>query len=212
MVTSEIFPAAATDDIVIMLELDAAPVAGQFRYDAFVVGADGIIDYLKGTAATTPVKPTIQANHVLLGDYILVIGGITEIIDNHIGMQWATPVASKLGIPAQSDFAWDAGDDYPERTITVSIYDQYDWLISGNYSIALHLVGGTGNIYSGDDGYDSSSVNQEFTGSSYGFKYRRDQTEDPETSPNFMAISSTGLVSDMEHRALLDINGDEVTG
>jgi len=212
MTTSEIFPFAATDDIVTTLELDPAPSAGLFRYDAFVVGADGIIDYLKGTAAITPVKPTIPADHILLGDYILVIGGTTEITDSHIGMQWAAPVASKLSIPALSDFDWDEEDDYPEKTITVYVYDQYGWLISGSYSITLYLVGGTGNVYSGDDGYNSASVNQEFTGSSYGFKYQRDQTQDPETSPNFMTLSSTGLVSDLEHKALLDIDGNEVTG
>jgi hypothetical protein len=212
MTTSEIFPAAATDGILTTQTLDPAPSQGQFRYDAFVVGADGIIDYLKGTAASTPTKPSVPANHILLEDYILVVGAITEITDGYIGLQWSAPRVSELSIPTQSDFAWDTGNDYAERTITVNMLDQYGWAISGNYSIELHLVGGTGNVYSGDDGYDSSSVNQEFTGASYGFKYRRDQTQDPETSPNFMAMSSTGIVSNLEHMALLDISGDEVTG
>jgi len=212
MATSEIFPVYATDEMLEARELDPAPAEGLFRYDAFVVGVDGIIDYLKGTASSVPVKPTIPVDHVLLGDYILVIGGITEITQGHIGLQWSVPVASSLFIDDLADFDWDEGDDYPERTITVYVRDQYGWLISGNYTITLYLIGGTGNVYSGDDGYNASSVTQAFTGSSYGFSYQRDQTKDPETSPNFMATSSDGFVSDLVHMALLDIDDDEVTG
>jgi len=211
METSEVFPPASTEDYLGIYCLDAAPSAGSFRYDAFVVGADGIIDYIKGTASSTPSKPSIPADHILLGEYILVIGGTTLLLDDHIGMEWTAPVASELSIPEQSDLAWSTGSDYPERTVTVSVKDQYGWAISGSYSITFTMISGTGQVYSADSGYDTSSVTQEFSGSSYGFKYQRDQTEAPnETSPTMIATSSTGLISNMVRIQLLDEDGNDI--
>lgn len=210
MTTSEIFPPASTDGYATEFELDPAPSVGYFRYDTFVIGTDGIVDYVKGTAAAVPSKPSIPANHIQIGEYILVIGGITEILDDYIGMEWTAPAPSGLVINEQSDLAWDTGDDYPERTVTVYVKDQYGWSISGNYSITFTMVTGTGQVYSGDSGYDST-VTQEFSGSSYGFKYQRDQTEAPnETSPTLMAMSSTGLISNMARIQLLDEDGEDI--
>jgi len=79
----------------------------QFRYDAFVVGADGVVDYLKGTATigtsgppsynpTPPVKPTIPGGHILIGDYILVYSGMTEITQADIGRTMTVPKPYRL--------------------------------------------------------------------------------------------------------------------
>jgi hydrogenase maturation factor len=79
----------------------------QYRYDAFVVGADGVVDYLKGTATigtsgppsynpTPPVKPAIPGGHVIIGDYILVYSGMTAIEQSDVGRIFATPGPYRL--------------------------------------------------------------------------------------------------------------------
>ena len=79
----------------------------KFRYDAFVVGIDGVIDYLKGaeTFGTSgppyynpimPEKPTIPGNHLLIGDYILVHSGMTEIVQSDVGRTFSMPRPFRL--------------------------------------------------------------------------------------------------------------------
>lgn len=204
--------------------VDAAPSAGQFRYDAFVVGADGVVDYLKGTAASSnPSKPTIPADHVLIGDYILVIGGVTELEDGNIGQQWAARVASAIAIdeilinanllvwpfPEPDEWPFDLANDYPEISVIVRVYDQYGWAMSLGDTITLYLIVGSGLVYSGESGY-AATVSQYVGGSAYTFKYQRDQTG-AETSPSFLATAGD-LVSDLAHVTLLNEYGLPVTG
>lgn len=192
--------------------IDAAPAEGYFRYDAFVVGADGVVDYIKGTAATSnPTKPSIPTDHVLIGDYIFVIGGTTELLDEYIGQEWEIRRASSMTIDElDEEWEFNEGNDYPEINIIVRVYDQYGWAMSLGDTIILYLIGGSGQIYSVQDGYASDSVSQYVSGSSCTFKYQRDQT-DTETSPSFLAVAGD-LVSDMAHIALLNELGLPVSG
>ena len=194
--------------------LDPAPAAGYFRYDAFQVGIDGVIDYLVGTAVTSsPAKPAISANHVQVGEYILVVGGTTEITDGDIGLVWTTPQAASLTLtPALDEFPWNAGNDYPTTTITVAVKDQYGNAYSSPRTFTLTMIMGTGTIYSGDTGWHASVVTQDITGSSYTFTYKRDETT-VEGSPSFIAQASgdEGLIGYC-NIVLLDVFGDEVEG
>jgi len=188
MVTSELFPLASTGDIYAVHTLDPAPAgAYQARYDAFEVGIDGIIHYIKGTASTNPTKPALTADHVQIGKYILVYHGMTEVTNGDIGREFTERAQACLAISHVDEFAWDTGTSYPETNITVTVKDQYGWALSGNYTILLNNISGTGLIYSGDTGWDDSIVSQSFVGSGYTFVYQRNQTFS-ETSPLFMAI------------------------
>lgn len=169
--------------------LDPAPAAGYGRYDTFQIGTDGVIDYVKGSeSSSNPTKPSIDPDHVQVGAYILVTGGMTSIDDGDIGNIWTTKVPSEMVITHVDVFEWDDGDDTPQTNITVKFYDQYGWLISGAYDVTLQLVTGTGQIYSGDTGWDSTLVSQRFESSSYNFKYERDQTI-LEKAPSFYAVA-----------------------
>jgi len=188
MTMDEVFPAYTMGDIYAVHTLDAAP-AGAYtaRYDTFQVGIDGIIDYVKGTASTTPTKPVITADHVQLGEYILVYQGMTEVTSGDIGREFTERDQASLVITHIDEFEWNLGTDYPETNITVTVKDQYGWSLSGNYTITLNNVDGTGQIYSGDTGWDDSIVSQSFVGSGYTFVYQRNQVN-TETSPLFMAV------------------------
>jgi len=200
---------------------------GQFRYDTFQIGTDGIIDYVKGTAAlSNPVKPVISGSHVQIGRYILVynFGGEEGIGDDNIGLGYTDPHHASLTITAISEMAWAEGADYPETTITVQVINQYGYNISGARTFTAQMVLGTGWIYSSESGYQEDiAVVTTGTGSAQ-FKYRRDQESVPtnpvtglkmdcvvcETSPH-IAISATGGLEAFHHIQLLSRGGWEVS-
>lgn len=195
------------------IELDTAPSAGQFRYDLICVGTDGVIHYIAGTASATPVKPDLPADHVIVEDYIFVKGGATEIYDHDIGVDWTAPYPSTLYIVlGDAEFAWDAGDDYPETTIAVTVKDQYGNTISASpdqYLLVLEKLYGTGEIYSAESGWDADEVSQHCY-SNYTFKYKRDQTT-TEHSPVFrITLDQDVPLQAGTNIVLLDVSGDPI--
>jgi hypothetical protein len=69
-----------------------------FRYDAFMIGTDGVVDYVKGdewqwpgTYREGPTKPDVPVDHVLIREYILVWSGQGEISQKNIGQEWEGP-------------------------------------------------------------------------------------------------------------------------
>lgn len=80
-----------------------------FRYDAFVVGNDSVVDYVKGeewewnpgpggAGREGPTKPTVPSNHVLIRSSILVWSGTTSITQANIGKEWEAPRADHLDV------------------------------------------------------------------------------------------------------------------
>lgn len=171
--------------IVYSQAIDAAPAAGKYRYDSIQVGKDGIIDYVKGSALATPVYPAIVTDHIELAR-IFVKGGATAIYDEDISaVEWEAPYAASLSVTADTTFAWDSGNNFPQKNIKIDILDQYGQSIKSNYNLTLTKKLGSGQIYSALTGWDDDEVNQSIiNGYSYTFKYRRDQTV-TETSPVF---------------------------
>jgi len=196
--------------------LDDPPTGNKLRYDCFYVGTDGIITYLKGAAASSsPTKPSIPADTVMLGEYILVWTGLTEITQANIGMDYLAEYPTSVEITAVDEFDWDGGDDTPEKNVTATVYNQYGWAESGLYIMTLTMQAGTGQIYGSQTGWDNSEVEQQVSGSAYTFKYQRDQTI-LETCP-FFVISVTNAAGGYtllnSHRIVLyDEFGAEVLG
>lgn len=209
MTMSETNPPAIIGAIATTAMIDPAPPAGQFRYDGFAVGVDGVIDYIKGTASSNPAYPAIPSAHIQIVPWILVVGGVTEINQGDIGRIWTarTPAAMTLTVPAT--FAWDFGNDYPEVNVTAQMNCQYGWTLDGNYTITLRLAIGTGNVWSSQSGYNASVVTQSFSASSYAFKYQRDQTASPEKSPLLLATESS-IVSNVEFIQLKNSVGGDI--
>jgi len=200
---------------------------GYFRYDALQIGTDGIIDYVKGTAAqSNPVKPVISGSHVQISGYILVynFAGDEGIGDDNIGLDYTDPHHADLVITAISEMAWAEGADYPETTITVQVVNQYGYNISGARTFTAQMVLGTGWIWSSESGYQEDIAVVTTGGGSAQFVYRRDQESVPinpmtglkmdcvvcETSPH-IAISVTGGLEAFHHIQLLSRDGWDVS-
>lgn len=160
--------------------LNAAPSAGYFRYDLLVIGANGVIDYIVGTPATSnPQMPATPADHVLL-NFILRVAGDTAIPAERIGIVWTVPRATSVTLTYTTPFPWDELNDYPETTITATVYDQYGRTIgapTGGWHVTFNKIVGTGQVYSSTSGYDDTEVEATISsGSSTTFKYQRNQT------------------------------------
>lgn len=134
--------------------IETAPASGYYRYDAIVIGADNVLDVVKGTAVTAnPVKPDVPADHILI-DYILVIGGVTEIDQSDIGSEWTTPRAIYIlteTVPdCETGLIWAIGDPPIETqtaVITSTVYDQYDTVFAGTYIWTFDMIIGDGVLF-----------------------------------------------------------------
>jgi len=213
---SDIFPPMILGDPIDDYELDPAPSGNKFRYDCFYVGEDGIITYLKGSeASSNPTKPSLPSDTVLIGDYILLWTGVTAITGRHIGMLWEEPYPSDVGITAVDEFPWNAGDSTPETNVTVTVYNQYGWAISGSYTLVLSMLMGSGQVYSAQTGWNDTEVSQEISGTYYTFIYQRNQVV-VETSPYFMAVAysndGTQTHANFHRMILLTEGGTEIEG
>jgi len=125
------------------LLLSVDPVEGNpgeywFRYDVFVVGEDGEVDYIKGDPwryisytgnLDGPQVPDIPAEHIIIGRPILRIIGQDVVQQRDIGRVWEIPVATELrlsraddpagselggrAVPYNSIYFFNRQDDYP---------------------------------------------------------------------------------------------------
>lgn len=193
-------------DAIYTATVDAAPALGYFRYDAFVIGEDKVIDYLKGTEVQSdPVFPTIPTDHLLIGRYIFVRSEVTEIKQLDIGAQWSAQVPSKMVVtysngtgvidPVTRKFEWNTVEDVSDIIITIEIFDQWGSLMtpidSYGFIFEIEIMYGTGLVKIDSSVWGSSArvgtVNSSVVG-----RYQRDQG-DTEHSPalkiNFSATS-----------------------
>jgi hypothetical protein len=96
-----------------------------FRYDAFAIGADGVVDYIKGDEwqftghslagfpAGSPDKPAIASDHVLIRNYILIWTGVTSITQANIGKEYDEPRADHLDVSyGYQDPAFETDEDW----------------------------------------------------------------------------------------------------
>ena len=222
---NDVFPPMTLGAPIADYELDSAPTGNKFRYDGFYVGIDGIIMYLKGSeTGSNPTKPTIPSDTVLIGAYILLWTGVTEITGRHIGMEWEEPYGSDLDFDCIDEFPWDSGNPTPQTNVKITVFNQYGWVFSGVFTIFLTMPKGTEQIYSAQSGWNDTQVSQEINGSYYTFIYERLQwitlgeliLMKTETSPFFVAVAydAKGRASQASfHRIkLLSEGGTEIEG
>lgn len=113
--------------------IETAPAVGYYRYDAIVIGEDGIVDVIKGIEVTAnPVYPTVTESHILL-IYMLVVGGVTAISQGALGQIWTTPRAVMLATisdPTCESMAYWPEDvepiQQPVGGLIATLSDQYD--------------------------------------------------------------------------------------
>lgn len=172
------------------LVLDDSPAVGYFRYDGYVIGEDGVIDYLKGVASTSsPVKPLIPPHHLLVGEYILVIGGATEITITDIGRLWEAPYPSYL------DVVYNPADqiltDIPlisSGSASVTLKSQYGQTISAGPANGIKVDfmagSGTASFLGETDLVKGDSVDSVWS-SSFSLNWYRDLVQVGEEYPVF---------------------------
>lgn len=205
-------------DTVTPVVIDAAPAAGYGRYDALVIGTDGVVDYVKGTAVRLtgePPYPSVPSGHLLVM-YLFIYGGMTEITQSDIGVKWTTPYANTV-TPSSSIltgdglfiFPWDGGDDTPQATITLSVTDQYGNAKSIGNSVTVEMLIGTGQVGGGGSWGTSVTFN---VGSSFSFTYERNQVASPQEIGPLIQVSFTGYPSLTQYIPIicLDVLGDPV--
>lgn len=175
------------------VDVATAPSAGYYRYDLIAIGEDLTIDYYSGEISSTdPQQPAVPSDHLQLGNYILIRGGVTEVYQYDIGAVFTTRVPAQLDftlsgsyLSGEYHFSSASGEGAypnPQMTVTVTVKDQYGQALtpgSPGYDMTLELERGTGTIWSGDTGWSSGEVSQDGLYGPYGFKYQRveDQTE-----------------------------------
>jgi hypothetical protein len=164
--------------------INAAPETGYYRQDMLSVGINGVVDYTAGTPVTTaPVKPTLAADHLLLG-YVFVPWGTTTIITvGNIGGEFVAPVPAMMTFTiADDDLAWAE----LSTNITVAVLDQYGNAINGTgvgWPLRLDIQSGNGTIAAGSETSLTSVRGYTGTGNSYVFTYTRDQLDPGDSSP-----------------------------
>jgi len=199
--------------------ISAAPAAGYGRYDALVIGIDGVVDVIEGATqslATEPSYPSVPSDHVLI-DYIFIYGGMTEITVSDIGTRWAAPYANTVSTSSTMKTAndtfempWDAGDDTPVVGITISTQDQYGNNRVVSTTVTVTMLIGTGGVSNSAGGTFSTSASKT-VGSSGTFYYERNQLASPEIYPvlrfDFDSFPSLTIIIPV---VLLDVSGDPI--
>lgn len=159
-----------------VVNLNAAPSAGYFRYDLISVGSDGVIDYKAGTPATSdPVNPSVDSGHLALA-YILIYGGMTQILNSDIRQEWSSPIPTLITvIPGDNDLAWDE----LSTEVVVSVFDQYGNPVTTTgygWYMTLEITQGNGSVSSSEEGSSISRIGGHTgNGNHYHFTYTRDQ-------------------------------------
>lgn len=131
-----------------VIDIDAAPAAGYFRIDRLVLGADGTVDYVKGSDFTTTATiPAVPANHVSIGT-ILLSSSTTTISSANINKDFISPMPTTLQMEiADTELTWTTE---LTTTITVSVLDQYGNHYPGSYYVSCEMFTGNGTISNAD--------------------------------------------------------------
>lgn len=181
--------------------VDAAH-ASLWRYDIFAIGADGVIDYIKGTAGAGPTMPATPTNHVRLG-YVLVPPGVTEITGDLVNRGYTEPFVSQLVVTAADmDLAWGENS----TAITVTVQDQYGHTMTAQpWWIDAEITSGSGFI---NDAALAQTANKRTDNGQAVFTYTRD-TSGTEASPRieFRLVENAELFG-LAIIVLRDMTGD----
>lgn len=178
-----------------VVTIEAAPASGYCRYDLIVIGTDGVVDVVKGTAAlyaTGPTEPDVLANHVELNK-VLVRDDMTVVENADIGREWSALFACQLDYSCacnDCELNWDNADDNPTCVVTLQVNDQFDNPnTDANGALVEITMYGTGTfICSQDVSYHGNGTvgYGNIIGSQCQFTYKRDQTANPENDPVFI--------------------------
>lgn len=203
------------NDVAAAIQINTAPTeAGNCRYDLFVAGTDGIIDYHVGTTfqstAATATILSIPADHIRIGT-VLIPCDKSKIRNSDINVEWSSAVPNTLLITADTT---ELSSTQSTAAITVTVKDNFGNNIikdSGQgWRIELEIINGTGSITSTEGA--STSLIGAYLGSSasYDFSYTREGTA-IDISPIFITRLVAPLIQNNFSLTLKDSSGDIMT-
>lgn len=178
------------------------------RLDLLVIGTDGVVDRVAGTAADPPAEPAIPSGHLRIGN-VLIPPGCTAIKAEHSNRTYTPRELTAIVVTAVSDDSLAWGEN--SCTITIQAQDQYGNGINGHWGIKAEITRGSGFI----DNNGELSTATKYTTTNLGlanddvtFTYRRDLAASPESSPfiQFTMIQNEALVA-AQYVALYDSGG-----
>lgn len=191
------------DTIAAVKAVNAAPAAGTYRYDLIVIGSDLVVDYVAGTASTSPAIPATPSGHLLLG-WLLVTPGTTSIAASDINAGYVAARETSLTMTiADSDLAWAE----LSTTVTVAISDQYGNAIGTASMMSLEIINGNGTVSVGGSS-STSKVMSYVSGSSIAFTYTRDQLDPGDKSPMLKATLDGKGIATIGAITLRNSSGD----
>lgn len=192
------------------IEIDP-PGSNTYRFDAIVLGTDGVFDYLKGAeAGANPQKPMIPGGHILVGDYMLIYPGMTVISASDLGRDWTTPTPSSLRMDiSDPDIAWGQGG----TTIFLWVLDQYNRPYSSGlpgFYFLLSIAVGNGTVSSVEEGSSTSQIGGHGS-AACGFTYTRDMIDPGDWSPTLMGeVQYSNSLVMLGHIILRNAGGEEM--
>jgi hypothetical protein len=201
------------DELGDSIPIDAAS-ATKFRYDSITIGADGVIDVIKGSefasTDTPPDPPSALTNHLRLG-FVLIPPNATTLNAGDINKTFVAPIASSIEATlADDELSWVE----LTTTITLCIRDQYSNIVSppsGGWMFTLAWSHGNGRLdYDGDWTDESASFVIRSTSDTAVITYTRDH-DSGDSSPLFLiteANASYGATT--AYIQLLDSSGDKI--
>lgn len=139
----------------------------RFRFDAIVVGVDGVLDLVSGPySETNPQMPDVPAGHLMVG-WVLVLPGSTAITQYMINVPFVAPFVSQIqATPIETRLTWAQSS----VTFDVHVQDQYGRdLIGTNWGLTATIIGGTGTMGSGTTATSYTGTSDAETS----FTYRR---------------------------------------
>jgi hypothetical protein len=202
------------DELGDSIPIDAAS-ATKFRYDSITIGADGVIDVIKGSeflaSGTIPDPPEALAGHIRLG-FVLIPPNATAINGGDINKTFTAPQPTSLSVSITDDeLSWAELN----TTISISVKDQYGNVAvtpSGGWMFTLAWTRGNGTLsYDGYSTDESASFTIRYTGATAAVvTYTRNQ-DAGDVSPLLTITEANALLGAITaHIQLLDVSGNKI--
>lgn len=202
------------DELGDSVPFDAAS-ATHFRYDSITIGADGVIDVIKGTdflaSGTIPDPPDALTDHVRIG-FVLIPPNATAINGGDINKAFTAPQPTSLSVSiADDELSWAE----LSTTISISVKDQYGNVAvtpSGGWMFTLAWTRGNGTLsYDGYSTDESASLAVRYTGATAAVvTYTRNQDAGDVSSLLTITEANALLGSTTVYIQLLDVSGDKI--
>lgn len=183
-----------------------------FRNDLVVVGANSVVDIVKGANfSTVEIIPAMPSGHILIGK-ILVYPNMNKILTSDINKSFYSPTPKNITFSiADDDLAWGE----LSTAVVVNVIDQYGNAYAGagaGFYITLAIISGNGAVSSVEEGSSATIIGQHTGATDHSdFIYTRGGADPGDHSPILQAtIELDYAIQRTAHIVLRDVAGNEM--